>query len=70
MLKTISTENNEQFLWENSEQFQLMQKIDFMNAVSRFEYTVNMMGRMQILLIQKQILSMQKNKFNYYEIQT
>ena len=70
MLKTISTENNEQFLWENSEQFQLMQKIDFMNAVSRFEYTVNMMGIMQILLIQKQILSMQKNKFNYYEIQT
>ena len=35
---------------ENSEQFYLMQKIDFMNAVSRFEYTVNMMCREQILL--------------------
>ena len=51
MLKTVYVENNEQFLWENIEQFYLMQKIDFMNAVSRFEYTVNMMGRMQILLI-------------------
>ena len=47
-----------------------MQKIDFMNAVSRFEYIVNMMGRMQILLMYKQILSMQKNKFDYCEIQT
>ena len=36
---------------ENSEQFYLMQKTDFMNVVSRFEYTVNMMGRMQILLM-------------------
>ena len=26
-------------LWENSEQFYLMQKTDFMNAVSRFEYS-------------------------------
>ena len=47
-----------------------MQKTDFMNAVSIFEYIVNMMGRMQILLMYKQILSMQKNKFNYCEIQT
>ena len=53
---------------ENSEQFYLMQKTDFMNVVSRFEYTVNMMGRLQILLMQKQILSMQKNKFDYCEI--
>ena len=45
---------------ENSEQFYLMQKTDFMNVVSRFEYTVNMMCRQQILLMQKQILSMQK----------
>ena len=50
MLKTVYAENSEQFLWENSEQFYLMQKIDFMNAVSKFEYTVNMMCREQILL--------------------
>ena len=31
-----------------------------MNAVSKFEYTVNMMCREQILLTQKHILSMQK----------
>ena len=55
---------------ENSEQFYLMQKIDFMNAVSRFEYTVNMMCRGKILLMQKQILSIQKNIFDYCEIQT
>ena len=36
---------------ENSEQFYLMQKANFMNAVSRFEYTINMMGRVQILLM-------------------
>ena len=53
---------------ENSEQFYLMQKTDFMNVVSKFEYTVNMMCRVQILLMQKQILSMQKNKFDYCEI--
>ena len=28
MLKTVYAENSEQFLWENSEQFYLMQKID------------------------------------------
>ena len=50
MLKTVYVENNEQFLWENSEQFYLMQKTDFMNAVSKFEYTINMMFREQILL--------------------
>ena len=52
MLKTVYVENSEQFLWENSEQFYLMQKkkTDFMNAVSKFEYTVNMMCREQILL--------------------
>ena len=47
-----------------------MQKTDFMNAVSRFEYTVNMMCKEQILLMQKQILPMQKNRFDYCEIQT
>ena len=46
----------------------MQKKKDFMNAVSRFEYTVNMMGRVQILLMQKQILSMQKNRFDYCEI--
>ena len=51
MLEIVHAENNEQFLWEKSKQFYLMQKTDFMNAVSRFEYTVNMMGRMQILLL-------------------
>ena len=51
MLEIVYVENNEQFLWENSEQFYLMQKIDFMNAVSRLEYTVNMMDRVQILLM-------------------
>ena len=55
---------------ENSEQFYLMQKTDFMNVVSKFEYTVNMMCRVQILLMQKHILSMQKNIFDYCEIQT
>ena len=45
-----------------------MQKIDFMNVVSKFEYTVNVMCREQILLMYKQISSMQKNRFDYYEI--
>ena len=35
---------------ENSEQFYLIQKTNFMNAVSKFEYTVYMMCREQILL--------------------
>ena len=51
MLEIIYANNSEQFLWENSEQFNLMQKTDFMNVVSKFEYTVNMMGRVQILLM-------------------
>ena len=50
MLEIVYAKNSEQFLWENSEQFYLMQKIDFMNAVSIFEYTVNMICREQILL--------------------
>ena len=68
MLEIVYAKNSKQFLWENSEQFYLLQKIDFMNAVSRFEYTVNMMGGVQILLIKKHILSMQKNKFVHFEI--
>ena len=70
MLKTVYVENSEQLLWENSKQFYLMQKTDFMNAVSTFEYTINMMGRVQILLMYKQILSMKKNRFDYCKIQT
>ena len=50
MLKIVYAENNEQFLWENSKQFYLMQNTDFMNAVRQFEYIVNMMCREQILL--------------------
>ena len=51
MPEIFYAENSEQFLWKNNEQFYLMQKIDFTNAVSRFEYTVNMMYRVQILLM-------------------
>ena len=51
MLEIVYVENSEQFLWENSEQFYLMQKTDFMNAVSRFEYTVNIMCKVQIVLM-------------------
>ena len=36
---------------KNSEKIFLMQKTDFMNAVSRFEYTVNMMYREQIMFM-------------------
>ena len=43
MLEIVDAENSEQFLWENSEQFYLIEKRDFMNAVSKFEYIVNMM---------------------------
>ena len=50
MLEIVYAENSEQFLWENSEQFYLMQKTDFMDAVSKFEYTVNMICGEQILL--------------------
>ena len=50
ILEIVYVENSEQFLWENSEQFYLIQKRDFMNAVSRFKYTVSMMCREQILL--------------------
>ena len=52
----------------NNEKFYLMQKKKFMNAVNKFEYKVNMMCREQILLMQKYILSMQKNKFVHCEI--
>ena len=51
VLEIVYVENSEQFLLENSGQFSLMQKTDFVNSVSRFEYTINMMGRGQILLM-------------------
>ena len=51
MQEIVYVENSGQFLWEKYEQFYLMQKKDFMNVVSRFEYTVNMMCRVQILLM-------------------
>ena len=51
MLEIVYAKNSEQFLWENSERFYLIQKTDFMNVVSRSEYTVNMMCREQILLM-------------------
>ena len=51
MLEIVYAENIDQFLWENLEQFYLLQKTDFINAVSKFEYTVNMMNRVQILLM-------------------
>ena len=51
MLEIVYAKNSEQFLWENSEQFYLMQKIDLMNTVSKYEYIVNMMYREQILLM-------------------
>ena len=44
-------QNARNSLSENNEQFYLMQKTNFMNAVNRFEYTVNMMGKVQILLM-------------------
>ena len=50
IVEIVYTENSEQFLWENNEQFYLIKKTNFMNAVSKFEYTVNMMCREQILL--------------------
>ena len=51
MLEIVYVEKNEQFLWEISKQFYLMHKTDFINTVSRFKYTVNMMYREQILLM-------------------
>ena len=47
----VYAKNSKQFLWENSKQFYLIQKTNFMNAIRIFEYTVNMMCREQILLM-------------------
>ena len=48
MLEIVYAKNSEQFLWENCEQFYIIQKTGFMNAISRFKYTVNMMVGVQI----------------------
>ena len=37
IVEIVYAEKSEHFLWEKSEQFYLMQKPDFMNAVRRFE---------------------------------
>ena len=50
ILEIVYVENSEQFSRENSEQFYLIQKTNFMNAIRIFKYTVNMMCREQILL--------------------
>ena len=65
MLEIVYAKNCEQFLLENSEQFYLSQKTDFINVVSRFEYTVNMMCRVQILLMQKQKIDSIIAKFKH-----
>ena len=57
-LEIVYVENGEQFLRENSEQFYLMQKTDFMNAVSRFEYRANMMSLQQnVFLVTKKFVT-------------
>ena len=43
--------NNKQFLWKNTEQFYLMQKTDFKNAITKFKYTVNIMCIYKVLLM-------------------
>ena len=50
ILEIVYVENSEWFSRENSEQFYLIQKTNFMNAIRIFEYTVNIMCREQILL--------------------
>ena len=51
MLKTVYVENSEKILWQNSEHFYFMQKNNFVDAVSKFEYTINTMCRKKILLM-------------------
>ena len=40
MQKTVYIEKSVKFLWENNEKFSLLQNTNFMNAVSRLEYTI------------------------------
>ena len=37
MLEIVYAENSEPFLWENSERFYLMQKIDFINICNKHD---------------------------------
>ena len=60
MLEIVYAENSEQFLWGNSEQFYLMQKTDFMNAISRYEYTVNMMCRENFINVETDFINAEK----------
>ena len=46
-----------------------MQKTDFMNAVSRFEYTVNMMCRENFINVETDFINAEKYIY-YCEIQT
>ena len=43
IIEIVYVENCVQCLCKSSEQFYLIQKIYFMNAVSKFQYTVNIM---------------------------
>ena len=60
MLQIVYAKNSEQFLWENSEQFYLMQKTDFMNIVSIFEYMVNMMCRENFIHVETDFINVEK----------
>ena len=60
MLQIVYAKNSEQFLWENSEQFYLMQKTDFMNVVSIFEYMVNMMCRENFIHVETDFINVEK----------
>ena len=51
IIEIVYAKNSEQFLRENNERFYLMRIPYFMNAISKFEYTVNMMCREKILLM-------------------
>ena len=62
MLEIVYAENSEQFLWENSEQFYECSK--HIRIYSKHDV------QRESLLMYKRILSMQKNRFDYCEIQT
>ena len=51
MLKIVYAENSEQFFMRKQWTILINAKKNFMNTVSRFEYTVNMMCREKILLM-------------------
>ena len=65
MLEIVYVENSEQFLWENSEQFYLIQKTDFMNVASKFEYTD--VWRANFINVEIDFINAKK-KFDYCKI--